>query len=40
MVPLNELADMIHSEHELFEDGDDEESGLRYSWKDGLLKEH
>lgn len=39
MVPLNALADMIHSEHELFDDHD-QGSGLKYSWKDGLLKEH
>ncbi|KAL9184513.1 hypothetical protein ACHAXT_012483 [Thalassiosira profunda] len=39
MVPLNELADMIDSEHELFEEGKDG-SGMKYSWKDGLLREH
>ncbi|KAL7553641.1 hypothetical protein ACHAWF_016948 [Thalassiosira exigua] len=39
MVPLEELTDMIHAEHELFED---EEAGsrLKYRWKDGLLTEH
>lgn len=42
MVPLDQLAAMIHSEHELFDedckslDG----SGLKYSWKDGLLSQH
>jgi len=43
MVPLNLLADMIHSEHELFDDQDVDgvgNSGLKYSWKDGLLKEY
>eukprot|EP00581_Thalassiosira_minuscula_P009332 CAMPEP_0183706208 /NCGR_PEP_ID=MMETSP0737-20130205/3097_1 /TAXON_ID=385413 /ORGANISM="Thalassiosira miniscula, Strain CCMP1093" /LENGTH=492 /DNA_ID=CAMNT_0025933559 /DNA_START=43 /DNA_END=1521 /DNA_ORIENTATION=- len=39
MVPLDGLADMIHAEHALFEDEGTEE-GLKYSWKDGLLKEH
>ncbi|KAL7529578.1 hypothetical protein ACHAXR_006343 [Thalassiosira sp. AJA248-18] len=40
MVPLNQLADMIHSEHELFEEEGVGGSGLKYSWKDGSLKEH
>eukprot|EP00579_Thalassiosira_antarctica_P008435 CAMPEP_0201898842 /NCGR_PEP_ID=MMETSP0902-20130614/49286_1 /ASSEMBLY_ACC=CAM_ASM_000551 /TAXON_ID=420261 /ORGANISM="Thalassiosira antarctica, Strain CCMP982" /LENGTH=473 /DNA_ID=CAMNT_0048432097 /DNA_START=36 /DNA_END=1457 /DNA_ORIENTATION=+ len=40
MVPLNQLADMIQSEHELFEDEGVDGSGLKYSWRDGLLKEH
>lgn len=39
IVPLNELADMIHSEHELFDDHE-EGSGLKYTWRNGLLKEH
>eukprot|EP00580_Thalassiosira_gravida_P018585 CAMPEP_0201661860 /NCGR_PEP_ID=MMETSP0494-20130426/4104_1 /ASSEMBLY_ACC=CAM_ASM_000839 /TAXON_ID=420259 /ORGANISM="Thalassiosira gravida, Strain GMp14c1" /LENGTH=481 /DNA_ID=CAMNT_0048140081 /DNA_START=87 /DNA_END=1532 /DNA_ORIENTATION=+ len=40
MVPLDRLADMIESEHELFEEEGANDSGLKYSWKDGLLKEH
>eukprot|EP00584_Thalassiosira_punctigera_P007825 CAMPEP_0172533924 /NCGR_PEP_ID=MMETSP1067-20121228/6470_1 /TAXON_ID=265564 ORGANISM="Thalassiosira punctigera, Strain Tpunct2005C2" /NCGR_SAMPLE_ID=MMETSP1067 /ASSEMBLY_ACC=CAM_ASM_000444 /LENGTH=478 /DNA_ID=CAMNT_0013318643 /DNA_START=23 /DNA_END=1459 /DNA_ORIENTATION=+ len=40
MVPLNDLADMIDSEHELFEEDGANDSGLKYSWKDGLLEEH
>ena len=35
MVDLTQLADMIHSEHELFAD-----ERLKYSWKPGLLEEH
>ena len=38
MVPLEKLADMIHDEHRLYED--DEESELKYSWRDGKLTEH
>ena len=38
MVPLEKLADMIHDEHRLYED--DEESELKYSWRDGQLTEH
>ena len=38
MVPLEKLADMIHDEHRLYED--DEESELKYSWRNGQLTEH
>lgn len=38
MVPLRDLEDMIHLEHELL-DGDDAES-LKFSWKQGLLTKH
>ena len=37
MVPLERLVDMIHSEHDLFED--DDESELKYSWKGEMLRE-
>jgi acid phosphatase len=37
MVPLNELEDMIHLEHELC--GEDD-STLKFSWKSGLLTKH
>jgi hypothetical protein len=42
LVSLDQLKDLIHSEHELFDadyksvDG----SGLKYSWKNGLLSQH
>ena len=39
MVPLKDLEDMIHLEHELL-DGDGEDSQLKFSWKQGLLTEH
>ena len=40
MVPLNELAEMIHAEHELFEEHDNDSTALRYSWKSGQLQKH
>ncbi|KAL3770753.1 hypothetical protein ACHAWU_009660 [Discostella pseudostelligera] len=42
MVALNELAEMIHAEHVLFEDDDkdDGSTALRYSWKAGQLQKH
>lgn len=40
MVPLNDLADMIHDEHELFENNEDDSTALKYSWKGGLLRKH
>ena len=40
MVPLNALAEMIHAEHHLFEQEDDDEKKLKYSWKDGSLTQH
>jgi acid phosphatase len=39
MVPLHELEEMIHMEHELFDDECDD-SRLKYSWKGGKLCEH
>lgn len=39
MVPLRDLEDMIHLEHELL-DGEDEDSQLKFSWRKGLLTEH
>ncbi|KAL7434393.1 hypothetical protein ACHAXH_005152, partial [Discostella pseudostelligera] len=37
MVPLDELAEMIHAEHVVFEDDDkdDDSTSLKYSWKAG-----
>ena len=42
MVALDQLADLIHSEHELFNEDckNFDGSGLKYSWKDGLLSQH
>ena len=37
MVPLDKLADMIHDEHDLYED---DENSIKYSWKAGLLTQH
>ena len=39
MVPLQDLEDMIHLEHELV-DGEDEDSLLKFSWKQGSLTKH
>jgi acid phosphatase len=39
MIPLIDLEDMIHLEHELL-DGEDEKSSLKFSWKPGLLTKH
>jgi len=39
MVPLNQLTDMIHSEHELKDEGSGDPR-LKYSWKGGTLIEH
>lgn len=43
MVPLSDLVEMIHAEHELFGDDDnkdDDSTALRYSWKAGQLRKH
>ena len=42
MVSLDQLADLIHSEHELFNEDCESFDGseLKYSWKDGLLSQH
>lgn len=43
MVPLDQLAVMIHSEHDLFDENDEGSCGgsaLKYSWENGQLKEH
>ena len=43
MVPLSDLIEMIHGEHELFEDNEnkaDDSTALRYSWKAGQLRKH
>ncbi|KAL3827500.1 hypothetical protein ACHAXA_003769 [Cyclostephanos tholiformis] len=42
MVPLDKLEEMIHMEHELFDDDCDNPNGLRlkYSWKGGMLSRH
>ena len=37
MVPLDKLTDMIHDEHDLYED---DENSIKYSWKAGLLTQH
>lgn len=39
MVPLKDLEDMIHLEHELV-DGEDGDSLLKFSWKQGSLTKH
>jgi len=39
MVQLDKLSEMIHSEHEL-EDAGGDGGGLKFSWKDGQLREH
>ncbi|KAL7510582.1 hypothetical protein ACHAXN_007822 [Cyclotella atomus] len=39
MVPLRDLEDMIHLEHELLDDEYDK-SSLKFSWKQGLLTKH
>ena len=42
LVALDQLADLIHSEHQLFNEDckSFDGSGLKYSWKDGLLSQH
>ena len=39
LVPLHRLAEMIHTEHTLEEEGSGE-SSLKYSWRAGTLTEH
>ena len=39
MVQLDKLSELIHSEHEL-EDAGADGGGLKFSWKDGQLREH